>query len=103
MPTYVSCFRLTQKGVENVRKGPDRVAKAKRAYEAVGARIKAFYLVLGQYDAVVISEAPDDETTAKAVLALTALGYVRSETMRAFTEDEYKNIIASLPESHGNA
>ncbi|HEV3142358.1 MAG TPA: GYD domain-containing protein [Gemmataceae bacterium] len=103
MPTYVNIFHLTQKGVENVRKGPERVAAAKRLYQAVGAKIKEFYLVMGQYDAVVISEAPDDETATKAVLAISSLGYVRSESMRAFTEEEYRKLIESLPASYGTA
>jgi uncharacterized protein with GYD domain len=101
MPTYITFFRLTQKGVENVRKGPDRVVAAKRMYQSMGAEMKAFYLVLGQYDAVVISEAPDDETATKVNLSLASLGYVRSETMRAFTEDEYRQIVSSLPPNHG--
>jgi len=101
MPTYINVFHLTQKGVENVRKGPERVAAAKRLFQAVGAKIKDFYMVMGQYDAVVISEAPDDETATKAVLALASLGYVRSESMRAFTEDEYRKMIESLPSSYG--
>src|SRR5262245_20915134 len=97
MPTYISFFHLTQKGVENVRMGPERVAAAKRAFRAAGVEIKAFYLVLGQYDAVVICDAPDDARLAKAILSLVSLGYVRSETMRAFTEDEYRELITSLP------
>ena len=103
MPTYVNIFHLTQKGVENFRKGPERVTAAKRLYQAMGAKIKDFYMVMGQYDAVVISEAPDDETATKAVLAITSLGYVRSESMRAFTEDEYKKLIESVPASYGTA
>ena len=97
MPTYVTFFRLTQKGAENVKRGPERLEAAKRTYEAMGAKIKAFYLLLGRHDAVVISEAPDDETAAKLALTLGMMGYVRSETMRAFTEAEYSAIINSMP------
>jgi uncharacterized protein with GYD domain len=52
---------------------------------------------MGQYDAVVILEAPDDQTVAEIGLALGVLGNVRTETLRAFTEDEYRKIIAKLP------
>ena len=41
-------------------------------------------------------EAPDDETYAKAVLGLGAQGSVSTETLKAFTEDEYRRIIGSL-------
>ena len=103
MPTYISLFRMTQKGSEHLRMGPERVTAAKRAFQSMGAEIKSFFLVFGQYDAVIISEAPDDETIAKALLALKSLGYVRSETQRAFTEYEYRSIISSLTNTHGNS
>ena len=97
MPTYVTFFNLTQKGIETVKRAPERIEAARRAYEAMGAKIKAFYLLLGRHDAVVISEAPDDETAAKLALTLGMMGYVRSETMRAFSEGEYRDIIAGMP------
>jgi uncharacterized protein with GYD domain len=61
-----------------------------------GAPLKAFYLVMGEYDAVAIAEAPNDEVVAKLALATAALGNVRTRTSRAFTEDEDRRIIASL-------
>lgn len=51
----------------------------------------------GQYDAVVISEAPDDETVAKLSLAIGSRGAIRTVTSRAYTEDEYRKIIDALP------
>ena len=62
MPTYITLLRYTQKGVENIKESPKRLDAAKQAFRLLGAEIKAFYLVTGQYDAVVISEAPDEET-----------------------------------------
>ena len=52
---------------------------------------------MGQYDAVTIGEAPSDEAYATTILAIGAAGAVRTETLRAFTEDEYRKIIAALP------
>lgn len=70
---------------------------AKKAFRAAGGELKAFYLVMGQYDMVVISEGPDDETATKLALTVSAGGAVRTETLRAFTEDEYRKLIAELP------
>ncbi|MBM4329851.1 MAG: GYD domain-containing protein [Deltaproteobacteria bacterium] len=97
MPTYISLLRYTPKGMETVKEGPNRVEAAKKAFKAFGAELKQFYLVMGQYDAIVISEGPDDETAAKLALAIGSLGNIRTETMRAFTEDEFRKIIAGLP------
>jgi len=46
---------------------------------------------------VVISEAPNDEAYSKTILAIGATGAVRTETLRAFTEEEYRKIIAAMP------
>jgi uncharacterized protein with GYD domain len=97
MPTYITLIRWTQKGIENVKEGPARLDMAKEAFKAVGAELKEMYLVMGQYDMVVIGEIPDDETVAKISLATGAQGNVRTETFRAFTENEYRKIIAALP------
>jgi uncharacterized protein with GYD domain len=97
MPTYISLISWTQQGIENVKQSPDRLEAAKKAYKAVGAELKEFYLVMGQYDMVVIGEVPDDETVAKLALMIGSSGAIRTETFRAFTEDEYRGIIAALP------
>jgi uncharacterized protein with GYD domain len=97
MPTYISLVRWTEKGIGDVKKSPERLEKAKQAARAAGGEMKQFYLVMGQYDMVSISEAKDDEAASRFALSLGAGGAVRTETFRAFTEDEYKKIIASLP------
>jgi uncharacterized protein with GYD domain len=97
MPTYITLLRFTQKGIESIKESPGRVDAAKKAFAAAGGSVKSFHLTVGRYDAVVISEFPDDQTMARAFLAGAAQGFIRSETLRAFTEDEYRKIIASLP------
>lgn len=54
-------------------------------------------MTLGRYDVVAVGEVPDDETAAKLALSLSSAGAIRTETLRAFTEDEYRDIIAALP------
>jgi hypothetical protein len=44
---------------------------------------------MGHYDAVGIVELPNDEARAKIALTNASRGTVRSETLRAFTEEEY--------------
>ena len=97
MATYIILFRFTQQGIQNIKESPDRVDAAKKVFRDVGVEVKEFYSVMGQYDTVLIVEAPNDETIAKATLAIGSLGNVRTETLRAFTEDEYRKIVTSLP------
>jgi len=96
MATYLMLFRFTGRGIENIKDSPARVEAAKKAFQALGAQVKAFYLLMGAYDTAFVVEAPDDETIMKASLNLGSQGSVRTETLRAFTEEEYKKIIAGL-------
>ncbi len=97
MPTYITLFHFTEKGIENIKQSPSRLDQAKKLLESVGGKFKGFYLTMGRYDAVVIAEFPDDAAAAKMALAGGSQGNARSETLRAFTEDEYLKIIKSLP------
>jgi len=97
MPTYISLLRFTDKGIENVKQSPSRLDANKKIIRDAGGELKAFYLTTGQIDAVTIFEAPNDEAAARMSLARGALGYIRTETLRAFTEEEYRKIIKALP------
>ena len=97
MATYISLLSYTDKGAEKIKESPARVDASRKLFQSMGAELKEFYLVMGQYDAVVVSEAPDDATVAKLLLVVGAQGNVKTETLRAFTEDEFRKVIASLP------
>ena len=96
MATYIMLFRFTEQGVRNIKDSPARVDAARQTFQAMGAKVKEFYSVMGRYDTVFILEAPDDETVARAAFTIGCLGNVRTETLRAFTEDEYRKIVAGL-------
>jgi uncharacterized protein with GYD domain len=97
MPTYISLLQYTQQGITAIKQSPTRLEAAKQAYKRAGGELKAFYLTLGQYDAVAIAELPDDTALAKMALALGAQGNVRTETLRAFNETEFRRIVSELP------
>ncbi len=97
MATYIILIGWTQKGIEGVKDSPARLDVAKKAFKAAGAELKEFYLVMGRYDMVAVCEAPDSETVAKLALTIGAGGAIRTETLSAFTEDQYRKIIAALP------
>lgn len=94
--TYICLLNWTQKGIENVKQGPARLDAAREAFEAEGARLRDFYLTVGSYDMICVAEAPDDATVAKILLKIGSQGSVRTTTLRAFSEEEYRKIIQSL-------
>jgi uncharacterized protein with GYD domain len=97
MATYVTLLRYTEQGLKNIKESPSRLEKAKQSLRALGGELKSFHLVQGRYDAIVISEAPNDEVVTRFALATGSQGNVRTETFRAFNEDEYRKLISGLP------
>jgi uncharacterized protein with GYD domain len=96
MSTYIALIRYTQQGIEHIKEGPARLDAARKAFEKAGARLRDFYLLCGQYDALAIGEAPDDTTMAKLSLASAMGGNLRTETCRAFSEAEFRKLVAEL-------
>jgi len=97
MPTYITLIKFTSQGITSIKEGPARLDAGKDQLKVFGSELKAFYLTMGRYDVVAISEAPDDAAAAKVALAIGSAGNVSTETLRAFTEEEYREIVAALP------
>jgi uncharacterized protein with GYD domain len=96
MPTYISLVRWTQQGVANVKGSPKRLDSGRKAFKKLGVEIKQVHLTMGRYDLIMLLEAPSADAVAKALLSLAAQGNVQTETLRAWNEDEYRKITASV-------
>src|SRR5713226_5991101 len=96
MPTYITLLNWTQQGIGKVKGSPKRLDEGRKAFKKAGVEIKDVYLTLGRCDLVCVIEARDDETYAKAILGLASQGNVSTETLKAFTEDQYRKIVGSL-------
>jgi uncharacterized protein with GYD domain len=97
MAKYISLIKYTARGIEKIKESPKRLDAFKQLCESMGAKVDGFYLTMGRYDVVVIVDAPNAETAAKVVLITTSGGSVTTETLQAFSEAEYRKIIAALP------
>ena len=97
MATYITLLKYTEQGIKSIKESPSRLEKARQLLKSLGGELKSFHLVQGRYDAVVVVEVPNDEVMAKFALATSSQGNVRSETMRAFNEEEYRKIVSGLP------
>ena len=96
MPMYVSLVRYTDQGIRTIKDSPARLENVKKMLKSAGGELKQFFLAMGRYDIVLVTEAPNDETVATISLGLASLGNVRTETMRVFTEDEFRKIVGSI-------
>jgi uncharacterized protein with GYD domain len=97
MPKYVSLMKLTDQGIADIKNLPSRLEKAKQAMEAMGSKLLAFYVVMGEWDYVAISEGPSDEVAMTFLFGLGAEGNVRTTTMKAFEMDQVGPMLENLP------
>lgn len=96
MSTYISLVNWTNQGIGNVKEAPKRLDSFKKEVEAAGGKVSGYYLTMGKFDSVLIFECPNDEAAAALLLMGGSQGNVRTETMRAFTEDEFRSIITKV-------
>ena len=96
MNTYVALVNYTERGITAIKDSPGRANHVGELLAAAGGRVVEVYLTMGEYDFVVIFEAPDDETMARVLLEAGRLGTVRTKTMRAFPKADFERIVAGL-------
>ena len=97
MSRYIMLVNYTDQGIRNIKSAPKRAEAARFLAKSCGAEVKELYLTLGLYDLVLLVEAENDESVARFALALDSIGNVRSVTMKAFGEQQYRKIIETLP------
>jgi uncharacterized protein with GYD domain len=96
MAKYILLTNWTDQGVRNIKDSPKRLDAARKLAESAGCKFGDFYMTMGGYDMVAHLDAPDDATVAKFVLHLAGGGNVRTQTLKAFGEDEYRKILGAL-------
>lgn len=96
MTIYIMLAKWTDQGARHVQDSPRRLDAAKAMLEEMGGRFLSFYMTMGDYDMVAVYEAPDDAVGARFVLQMGQLGNIRTQTMKAFPEAAYREIMATL-------
>jgi uncharacterized protein with GYD domain len=101
MALYLYQASYTAESVAAQIKEPqDRIKAVTPAIEALGAKILVGGYPFGEYDVLVILEAPDDTTAASVALAVAAGGAVKSaRTTRLLSGQEW---IESLRKAQGS-
>lgn len=89
MATYILISHLTDEGCATLTKNPDRIKEVNKDVEAMGGRVIAQYVVLGQFDFINIVEAPDNETVGRISVSLSSRGTVRIMTLPAIDVESF--------------
>lgn len=96
MAQYVYLVKWTDQGITNAKDTVQRAEAFRAMTKAMGGNVSTLVWTLGRYDLVAIAEAPDDETAAAISMKVSALGNVRAETLRAFSDQEVGTILGKV-------
>ncbi len=96
MATFITTIKFTQQGIKAIDETTKRAAALKAAARKMGVKVTDIYWTLGEYDGLLILEAPDDETATTLLLHLGAAGNVHTTTVRAFTAAEMDKILTKV-------
>jgi uncharacterized protein with GYD domain len=97
MATYLLLGNYTPQGMDKIRGAPARIDTAREVIDNSGGKLLGWYVTMGQYDFAALVEAPGDEIMARLALAMSSHGNIRTQTLRAFTEQEFRDIVNTLP------
>jgi len=99
MPKYLLQVNYTAEGAKGLIKdgGSARRAAAQKAAESLGGRVESMYFALGDTDAYVIVEMPDNASVAAITLALAASGGTTGSTTVLMTPEEMDQATRKSP------
>ena len=96
MATYVVLARFTAQGVKNAKDSPKRAEAFKQMAETFGVTVKDIFWTQGRYDIVTVIEAPDELSATALNLSISAMGNIRTESLRAFSSADMTEIVAKM-------
>ncbi len=96
MATHILLANFTQQGITSVQDTIERANVVKAMAARLGMTMKETFWTLGRYDVVAVFDAPDDGTMTALSLSVAKLGNIRTQTLRAFSHDEMKDILAKV-------
>jgi uncharacterized protein with GYD domain len=96
MPVYINLVKWTDQGIRNIKEAPQRIDAFKKAIQAAGGKLTGFYVTMGKYDIVTVVDAPNDEAMANIILTTESKGSVRTQTLKASTEDQFRAMVAKI-------
>lgn len=94
---YILLINWTEQGIRKIKESPDRYNSFKASVEKAGGNMIGGYYTFGEYDVVIIIEAPNDQAVMSLMLKVGSAENVRTKTLKAFTAEERMKIIKHLP------
>jgi uncharacterized protein with GYD domain len=90
MAKYLVQVRYTADGAKGLlaEGGTARRSATEKAIASVGGKMESFYFALGEVDAYVIADLPDDVSIVALQLVVNATGRINSTTVKLVTPED---------------
>ena len=101
MPLYMVQFSYTSEAWAALARNPEDRSEAVRGLaQSMGARLVSFHYSFGDYDGVLMLEAPDEKAVASMVLASVSAGHVKSiKTTTLLTVEDTMEVLRRAGEA----
>ena len=96
MATYIALTSFTDQGIRTVKETTKRADGVRELAKKFGVEAREFYWTLGNYDLIVIFEAPDAASMMALEMSIGMSGNVRTHTLQALSREAMGTIIAKL-------
>jgi uncharacterized protein with GYD domain len=96
MPIFITLYKFTDQGIKDIKASPERLKAGIKAFEAKGGKLLGAYYTAGECDLVTIGEISDEQAGVAHTLTMAALGNVRPTTLRAYTAEEFAEIVKKM-------
>jgi len=93
--TFLVLVNFTDQGIRHVKDTTDGLEAYRSTAKKLGVTLKSAHYLLGDYDLTLTVEGTD-EAVATALLKVGSLGNVKTKTLRAFTPEQMRDIVANM-------
>ena len=93
MARYITLLKFTEQGAKNLKKSTARAHAFDKLAAKAGVKVEGQYWTMGRFDGVLILNASDETKVLHLLTSLAALGNVRTQTMQAFVDSEFDEIV----------
>jgi uncharacterized protein with GYD domain len=90
-------MKFTKQGIDNIKNIPSGIDAAIERVESLGGKVHSLFMTMGEYDMVAISEMPSDDAAMGYLLELAFAGNVRTQSLKAFSIDKFRQWAAAIP------
>ena len=96
MSIFISHVTLSDTGVQELKGIPDRIEANRKLWEEAGGKLMEWFLVLGDYDYLLITEAPNETVMAEIAAKASRRGRTRFKTSVAMRVEDFHEVAGKL-------